>query len=512
MRSTSVFKKISELLSSSIYGLSAFLFAIIFIIVVFVDRSVEYLGSNVSILPNLISVLIIVALLVLGIRYRERIKIQFTLKTILIVHLILFIIQVLVAYSVYFYTGWDAATVRNTAFQMVEHADKLIGPFAMYYSYHVNQTTIAIFLSYIMRFFYDFGIGNYYFGTVLVSVLFVWLSSLFLTLSVRKLSKSDTTTLFAFILFLFLGALSPWITIPYSDTYAILFPSFALFTYVHTRETKWFYPAMFLISLASVFGALIKPQTIIVLIAVVIVEIIEAFKHWKKGVLIFSVMLISILFARKITNEVYYKSIYTYDFGIIQGRNFTYTHYLMMGLNPVTYGVYSIDDTELSYGTGSVEEREAKNWEVIQERIQDYGVLGYLDFSMHKILTNFNDGTFAWNGEGGFYAHIFEPTTPLSNFLRTLYYIDAPLLFVFFQITQWLWLLILGLIPLNLLNTDKSNKAKLVIILSVIGISLFTHLFEARARYLFLYLPFFVAAASFGFETMINRFKKETLH
>ena len=184
----------------------------------------------------------------------------------------------------------------------------------------------------------------------------------------------------------------------------------------------------------------------------------------------------------------------------------------MMGLNPVTYGVYSIDDTELSYGTGSVEEREAKNWEVIQERIQDYGVLGYLDFSMHKILTNFNDGTFAWNGEGGFYAHIFEPTTPLSNFLRTLYYIDAPLLFVFFQITQWLWLLILGLIPLNLLNTDKSNKAKLVIILSVIGISLFTHLFEARARYLFLYLPFFVAAASLGFETLINRFKKETLH
>lgn len=156
MKTTSILNRINKLLSSSIYGLSAFLFAIIFIIVVFVDRSVEYLGSNVSRLTNLVSILIIMALLVFGIRYRERVKIRFTLRTIIIVHLILFIVQVLVAYSVYFYTGWDAATVRNTAFQMVEHADKLIGPFEMYYSYHVNQTTIAIFLSYIMRFFYDF--------------------------------------------------------------------------------------------------------------------------------------------------------------------------------------------------------------------------------------------------------------------------------------------------------------------------------------------------------------------
>lgn len=505
-------KIMSKGLRNSIYGIISMLFILIFLIVVIVDRSVDYLGSNVSILPNLVSILIITAILVLSIRYRLIIKIRFTLKTILIVHLILFIVQAIAAYSVYFYTGWDAATVRNTAFQMVEHADKLIGPFAMYYSYHVNQTTIAISLSYIMRFFYDFGIGNYYFGTVIVSVLFVWLSSLFLTLSVRKISKSDSTTLFVFFLFLFLGALSPWITIPYSDTYAILFPSFALFLYVYTRETKWFYPALFLISLASVFGTLIKPQTIIVLIAIVIVELIEFFSQWKKGILILSVLAVSVLFAQKVTMEVYYKSIYIYDFGIVQGRNFTYTHYLMTGLNPVTYGAYYEDDALLSYATGTVDEREAKNWKVIQDRLKDYGFLGYLDFSMHKILTNFNDGTFAWNGEGGFYVQTFDPTTPLSPLLRSIYYPDGSLHTVFFQFSQWLWLIVLGLIPFNILSKDKTDKGKLVIILSVIGISLFTHLFEARARYLFLYLPFFVAAASFGFENILHRLKKEALH
>ena len=512
MKASAIFKKITEFISSSVYGLSALLFTIIFIIVIFVDRNVDYSGSSVLILPNLISLLFITALLVFGLRYREKIKIRFTLKAILFVHIVLFIIQTIVAYSVYFYTGWDAATVRNTAFLMVEHADKLVEPFALYYSYHVNQTTIAIFLSMIMRYFFDLGISNFYFGTVLVSVLFVCLSSLFLTLSVRKISKSESTTFFAFILFLFLGALSPWITIPYSDTYSIFFPSLALFLYVYTRDTKWFYPALFLISLASIFGTLIKPQTLIVLIAIVIVEIIQALHHWKKGIMILSVLLISILFAQKVTTEIYYKSIYTYDFGIIQGRNFTYTHYLMTGLNPVTYGAYYEADAMLSYATGTVEEREAKNWKVIQERLEDHGVLGYLDFSMHKILVNFNDGTFAWNGEGGFYVHVFEPTTPLSPILRSLYYPDGSLHSIFFQFTQWIWLLILGLIPFNIMSSDKTDKGKLVIVLSVVGISLFTHLFEARARYLFLYLPFFVAAASFGLENILYRFKKETLH
>ena len=184
----------------------------------------------------------------------------------------------------------------------------------------------------------------------------------------------------------------------------------------------------------------------------------------------------------------------------------------MTGLNPVTYGAYYEADALLSYATGTVEEREAKNWKVIQDRLKDYGVSGYLNFSMHKILTNFNDGTFAWNGEGGFYVQTFDSTTPLSPFLKSLYYPEGNLHSIFFQFSQWLWLLILGLIPFNIYSKDKTNKGKLVIILSVIGISLFTHLFEARARYLFLYLPFFVASASFGFENILQRFKKEPLH
>ena len=105
MKASAIFKKITEFISSSVYGLSALLFTIIFIIVIFVDRNVDYSGSSVLILPNLISLLFITALLVFGLRYREKIKIRFTLKAILFVHIVLFIIQTIVAYSVYFYTG-----------------------------------------------------------------------------------------------------------------------------------------------------------------------------------------------------------------------------------------------------------------------------------------------------------------------------------------------------------------------------------------------------------------------
>lgn len=55
---------------------------------------------------------------------------------------------------------------------------------------------------------------------------------------------------------------------------------------------------------------------------------------------------------------------------------------------------------------------------------------------------------------------------------------------------------------------EEKNKENFVIVLSLVGIVIFTFLFEARARYLILYVPFFVIAAMLGINktiTFINR-------
>ena len=42
-----------------------------------------------------------------------------------------------------------------------------------------------------------------------------------------------------------------------------------------------------------------------------------------------------------------------------------------------------------------------------------------------KALTIFNDGTFAWGFEGGFYREVFPTDNPISLILRSLYTMES---------------------------------------------------------------------------------------
>lgn len=503
-------KKLAEHSNNFIYTLFCILFIIINLLLFFVDRNISYFNSQNAILPNiywLFPILLIIFNLV-KISFKKNNSIL-TLKNLIIAQGILLVIQLFISYNIYFYTGWDASTIRNTAFLMVEHPDQVAETFRNYYSFHVNQTTMAIILGLIMRFFYSLNINNFYFGTVIVNILIVNISGFLMTLSVFKLTQDKMTSFISWIIFLFLGSLSPWITIPYSDTFSMIFPILTFFIYLHLPKNQVKYIGWLGISFISIIGMLIKPQTIIVLIAILIVEFLFLFFDLTlKKIVNFGAIIGILLVSNFASNLIYSNSLKYIDFDIIPGRSFTYTHYLMTGLNPKTYGVYSDEDASLSYSTGSIEERESKNWDIIQKRINTMGLLGYLDFSQHKLLINFNDGSFAWGGEGGFYVEIFKEKTPLSLFLRSVYYHAGSLSKLFFQLTQIIWLMVIFLLPFNIIRNDKNNPYKLTTLITVIGITLFSHLFEARSRYLFSYLPFFVVAASLSIFKLKNLISK----
>ncbi len=491
-----------------LYGTIAVLFFFINWILFYYDKNVYYLGSEIGILPNFLLILpifICIVWLVIFIHNNSKLH-RLKLWHLLLAQIVLLMIQLFISYNIYFFTGWDASTIRNTAFQIIEHPELIAENFRHYYSFHVNQTTMAIILGYIMKFFYNLGIQNFYFGTVVVSVLSINLTGLFSTLSVQKITNSTKLSLIYWVLFGLLVGLSPWITIPYSDTYSMLFPSIALFLYVNMPKSILRYMTWFIIAFVSIVGMLIKPQTIIVLLAIIILETYKLVTQIElRKAINFSIIAVIIYATSILSNGIYTKSLELIDFGLIPGRNFTYSHYLMTGFNPVTFGVYYDHDASLSYSTATIEEREAKNWEVILKRIDNYGFVGYLDFSVRKILTNFNDGTFAWGGEGGFYVEIFEQKTFASDFLRDIYYHTGRYVNIFFQFVQFIWLLVLVLIPFGILTKDKTNYSKAVVYITILGIFAFTHLFEARGRYLLTYIPFFIMAAVFALGVIEER-------
>ena len=105
-----------------------------------------------------------------------------------------------------------------------------------------------------------------------VSALSVNLSIIMMIKIIGKISKNKhMCVLFVFISTLFL-MFSPWIVIPYSDTYAMFFTTSVLYIFFN-KENLDQYVYIFVLVLISLIGYKIKPTVIISIIAISIIEI-----------------------------------------------------------------------------------------------------------------------------------------------------------------------------------------------------------------------------------------------
>ncbi len=497
--------KLTMFLKNTIIYLSRSIITYIFLLMIFIDRNIEYYTANYQVITNWVLLIIIIFDLFIVYKYRENIKIYLTKADfkvwLIIILFILFIYQIISIYSYYFYTGWDALTVRQAAFTLIEHPEQLAN-FNSYFSYHVNQLFITTILGTLFKIGTILGLSNPYSISLIASILMIDLSGLLTSLCVKELTKRNDLALLSLILFVLLLGISPWVSIPYTDTYSILFSISIFYLYIKQfKLTSINYFKWILIIFLSFIGGSIKPQVYIVLIAIVIFEtlqILEKKKSVKHYLLI--VVIASISFFG--TQSLYSNWMSRFDFKLWPDRAFTYTHYIMTGLNPVNYGVYLDSDASLSYEAPTIEDRQAANLEVIYQRLNDYGVFGFVDFFTHKVLINYNDGTFAWNGEGGFIVEIFNDKSSVSTFYKELFYPDGNYYSVFLVFEQFVWIMTLLLMLIGLYG--RKNKLNILVLLIFIGGFLFIQLFEARGRYLIGYLPFYIILATLGFERILD--------
>ena len=121
---------------------------------------------------------------------------------------------------------------------------------------------------------------------------------------------------------------------------------------------------------------------------------------------------------------------------------------------------------------------------------------------MNKAVVNFNDGSFAWGREGDFYQEIFEKDNLFANALRSYFYHDGDSFNNFLLSRQILWMIVLSLMVSSIFNRKRDEEVFIQII--CIGIILFNMIFEARARYLFAYVPYFVLLATLSFNDWVE--------
>lgn len=472
----------------------------------FFSDSIEYATKKVFLLSNRALLIISLGICLVLILFLKRIgKVSISYKQVVLAlglaSILLFIFQLIIVLNMFFYSGWDAGGVRDSVFEIINETYNIWYPYSRFPS-NINITALMVVVAKISNF-----IGlNEYIGILTVNILLVNLAGFFTFLCAYKLTSSIKHSIFSWIMFTLLVSVSPWISIPYSDTYSILFPILAYYLYISMKpkakiDSRWFF-----IGLLCFYGATIKQTVIIVLIAIIIVEllrtIVQTDNHkWARllGIVVivflsvFPVLLISSfskgLLGVEINNE----------------EDFSIFHLAMMGLNEDTNGVFSQDDIDFSASFKTIEERNTNNIEVIKQRLRDFGFFGYLKFLAKKILVVFSDGSFAWGVEGNFYQTIPERFSQLSSTLKAIYYNDGANNLLLITIEQILWFVVLLFLTAMGILTKKPGGNKIVLMLIIIGIVSALMLFEARARYLYHLSSFFVLGASIGLHLITEK-------
>ena len=474
--------------------------------------------------PNIVLGVLVYAILAMCLSpvAASRVKIKNWNRIMLVVTIIVCVGLFILSYQYCFRTGWDVHRMLKNASWLAEGNIKKLNN--EYYSRCPNNVFLTCIFSLAYRAANILHISDGYYVLLAVqSCIFAW-AGYFIYRAADTFFQEEKRkySLLTWLMYMLLAGLSPWIVIPYSDSVALFMVSLCLFLLFKMRQSRHSGVFLFLLTLCGVMGYYIKPQIFILFIAFFIVMAIDnlrklpthltLYKLYKKKKLPahltlymkkMGIMLLAAVIAAGTVTIVKERS----GFKLEEEAQLGITHFFMMGWHKETRGVYYRPDVDYSISFPTKKERAEANVKVIKERMQDFGVKGVIQFICEKNLLNYNDGTFAWGVEGNFYKSVDDTGyQPVRKVLSEYYYNEGKYHSWFQEIMQVLWM---GTIFLNIFAGSRKKDSQIVVLmLAILGLTLFETLFEARARYLFGYASVYIFLAVTGLSRVENFYWK----
>lgn len=425
------------------------------------------------------------------------------------VYAVLYVIQVFWVSRVYFYTGWDVGTIREHVKWIVDGGTMQDRSIDALFSIYPNNLLFFYLSCLIEKLGIFFSMAEPYNLCIYFSCLCVNLSCFLGSLIMRRLTESNVVRGLYFLAGTIFILFSPWIIIPYSDTYGMLFVMLGMWGLICLDQRYWKWSVT---AFAASVGYLIKPTCIFPLFTAYIVygtRYVLCLRERRKE-LFALVICTAVFWGIRLLIPLWIQ--HTYSFQLSPHYRITYTHYLMMGINEDTGGAFSLHDFLYSSGFPNVETREQGNRERYIQRLGELWENKRLGkFIRDKALINFNDGTFAWNGEGGFfYVRMEHDNIFWKWFSDTMIPPDTwdnegKHYALYRTVMQALWLQVLTGIALAGFGGKSHLMQKACLMVALCGLMAFVMIFEARARYLFLYAPAFLILSLCGYETAWKR-------
>lgn len=438
-----------------------------------------------------------------------------TPKLIVKLSIILFLIQAYVFYNCYFITGWDSEVVVRVADAIAMGNQEILTNdwYEWYFSTYPNNKLMVIVFAILLKLNSYIGfIAEKQYFLILFLCMLSCLTGYLLFKTIEHMSNS-VYAYFAWFLYVIHVGISPWLFIPYSDSLGLIFPLAIVRIYQKLQNRKHVLFKWAIIGAGAYFGYNIKPQILITMIALLIIDVLQFLKQCNKKMFKAYIKNYCICFFSMFLAMIINVNIILPCFAIETEKELAVgpTHYMMMGLNSNSYGGYDYDDVVFSTSFDNKKDRKENNIQKIKERIEGYGFWGLGKFMIHKIAYIYHTGTYAWRQEGRFIVEIIEDRNNLSSpLLKKFYYNNEENKECAFDVMEYvIWLTMLTCavgVAFCEKQSFKNDPTYYVIIISLIGLNIFELLFEARGRYLFIYSPFYVFVALFGLKGWKNLF------
>lgn len=500
-------EKKDNLIESILFTLLDKCFVVLFLVLL-----VSYLFFNHSILEFnslfMLAAVGVVSILVLSLNYyakktiiQNKKYLYENNKQILFIYFaLLLLIQSFISWHVVIRFNWDAGIIFDTVV-----SDGFQPIFKPYFSYFPNNSMLVFGLRFFYEFLRDvFQVDSELFYKIImaINIAFLDLGFVFGFKIMEKLFDIEKAYQYLVLITLFLG-FSPWIMVVYSDILSIPFTTGTLLIILIIREKNTIKKKIVwsvLLSVVLFFGYSIRPSTLIILIAAIIIAILRNIKSINKLIAYGGVLLIIVSLFLGMRHMWNY---YLYEFQdkmeISEDVAFPWTYWVATGLNE-PYGICTAEDQWATIYRGTSERMYELHKEMIAERISEKGALGYIEFLFFKLQWITSEGFFFWEEEGG--ATVFADYQSAGNdIVSELIYYGGEYHKFFHFYYQGLWGLVLLSIafPFRTRSTNNNKHMSIALLQTiVVGIICYILLLEARPRYLIQYVPFFIMLAVEG--------------
>lgn len=409
--------------------------------------------------------------------------------------------------------GWDCGSIVLGAGQILDGWLR----YPTYFAQYPNNEALLLFFERVFSLSHALGIADDPLVASFVAVLFTDVAIALGFLCARRLLSREGAYLYL-ALSVFMVGMNMWAQVPYTDTCGMFFPPLLLYLWLRARGCARRSRKLLLCLLMGALSLLamkVKPQGIILSIAVVLIEIIAHpfSRAGLRGVLssaacaLCGFLVVSALFTAyhdaKLDPYITQEMRERYQFPV--------TQQLMMGAKQFRkedskffYGSWNSEDVTSVVALPTLKERTAYTLQEYARRVKAFGPVGYLRFLYEKACWVYADGTFFYGGEGAFHYSGRPPVkTKISRVFQSVAYEDLPGYqkgYAYFA--QGFWLLTLALCVVSLWGKESDARAFAVVRLALLGLTLSILLFEGRSRYLLMYLPLFTLMAAKGLETL----------